>query len=1114
MIEPGATYWYVNRPADLDAAALPEYVAQGRWQSPTPDTHRAKLESMQAGASIALKSLCTRVSDLPFFTGDNAASVMTIHATGTVTAVDARAGVVEISWNLATGDREWFFWTGIPSLWPVTAGKQPMADRLLAFTFDGAAQDLQMFLGDPYWSPRFAPAPGFSWIPFYQEVATRLLVFQNDRRPIVEGLLNLSKTQPNLAYLATDQFITGESGPVDDVDPFTVMGTFSRGLTLPNRQAVAKAVGGLLGVKTPVMDDIDGVPLLNNMKSWFVNYARDRSVDDIPALWRAFAAGLAHADDPTPDTREELVTAYDEALQVSGVHWNLSVGLYWARPYEYIPLDAQSRAFLASRYRLSIPTDGDGYLRLRDELRILMREPGTSLTTFPEVSHAAWRTGRPAEVPRSMEGLAHWAMRLDESVDLNEIEHDFKRHAAQLAAQARDQAHAGDVTWPTSFKRALNATSTIDFRFKDTVIKAIANQPGEMLAALDLVWNAPVAGSLDALQDELRRLLGRVTPGNATALGALLLMADTPEVNAPYSATRTEKWYQITNFSGSGWTTSASARYQTLLDFLDAFRAKLSLPISRLEAQGMAWAATENEIPAMWSQPERAALEAWRRGGSEPPRAWLVRSKLSGWADWSAEGCVSLGAAHLNDAPPGADLKTVTKAVEAGFQHVDYTQRQALAREYHAFLSRMRPSDVVLAQVEDHVQLGRITGEATYVDGAEDRLRRAVIWLGGSPRSRLSAQLRGALDVQGTVVDLTEHLEELEELPLAPINPPPPPPPPPGRLVLPAVTPAVADSLHCDVEPLQEIVDLLADRKQVVLYGPPGTGKTYIALALAEHLVGAEDSSHRQLVQFHPSYSYEDFFEGFRPYETESGQASFQITPGPLRLIASAAKQSPTKPFVLIIDEMNRANLAKVFGELYFLLEYRDRSIQLQYSPTEAFQLPDNLFIIGTMNTADRSIALLDAAMRRRFSFVELHPEEPPVRDVLHRYLQRQGASGDRRAALLTALNAAIEDTDRDFKIGPSYLMRAEAQTNAGLERIWRHDILPLLEEHYYGRLTRAQVHERFGLASLHATLARAGSHELTPPTSPESAHDGRGAETIRSATDLNPDAYGGADET
>ena len=135
---------------------------------------------------------------------------------------------------------------------------------------------------------------------------------------------------------------------------------------------------------------------------------------------------------------------------------------------------------------------------------------------------------------------------------------------------------------------------------------------------------------------------------------------------------------------------------------------------------------------------------------------------------------------------------------------------------------------------------------------------------------------------------------------------------------------------------------------------------------------------------------------------------------------------------MLVIDEMNRANLAKVFGELYFLLEYRDRAIQLQYAPTEAFRLPENLFVIGTMNTADRSIALLDAAMRRRFAFVELHPDEPPVRDVLATSLAATGALATTAGRPAAALNAAIEDTDRDFKIGPSYLMRAERRPPAG----------------------------------------------------------------------------------
>jgi 5-methylcytosine-specific restriction enzyme B len=491
-------------------------------------------------------------------------------------------------------------------------------------------------------------------------------------------------------------------------------------------------------------------------------------------------------------------------------------------------------------------------------------------------------------------------------------------------------------------------------------------------------------------------------------------------------------------------------------------------------------------------------INEWQRQASKAgeQRAWLVRPRPGGTAlvdRWKQDGFVSLAASHLSGMPSGAEFAEVRAAVEEGYQHLDYAQRVALANEYYAFLSRMAGGDIVATVAGDQLSAGVVTGEPSYDQAAEGaRLRRPVAWQDTEPVpvDSLPAPLPAEVDQQGTVVDLTSALDVLSELlgtvPVETRELPAVEPTGAATVpVLPPATPGLATKLHMDQTWLQELIGLLQERQQVVLYGPPGTGKTYLAQEIARHI--AERDAVR-LVQFHPSYAYEDFFEGFRPVSADGGSVGFTLTAGPLRKVASDARLNPGEPYVLIVDEINRANLAKVFGELYFLLEYRGPSIALQYSPGESFTLPPNVFFIGTMNTADRSIALVDAAIRRRFAFVELHPDDPPVREVLARWLAASHKEGDERAGLLRALNNAIDEEDRDFKIGPSYLMRPHAETPSGLVRVWRYDLLPLLEEHYYGRLTRSQVQARFGLDTIRRRLAETMAGE-TPAgtTSPES---------------------------
>ena len=231
-------------------------------------------------------------------------------------------------------------------------------------------------------------------------------------------------------------------------------------------------------------------------------------------------------------------------------------------------------------------------------------------------------------------------------------------------------------------------------------------------------------------------------------------------------------------------------------------------------------------------------------------------------------------------------------------------------------------------------------------------------------------------------------------------------------------------------------------KKQVILSGSPGTGKTFIAEHLAKHLIGGSDGF-SELLQFHPTYSYEDFIQGIRP-QSQDGQLIYPLLPGSfLKFCKEAEYHQGT--CVLIIDEINRANLAQVFGELMYLLEYRDREIPL--AGGNRFRIPKNVRIIGTMNTADRSIANIDHALRRRFAFIELRPNY----DVLRSYHLKTGFAVEGLINILQQLNQAI--ADKNYEIGISFFLTDNLRED--IEDIWHMEIEPYLEEYFFNQLKK-----------------------------------------------------------
>jgi len=474
-------------------------------------------------------------------------------------------------------------------------------------------------------------------------------------------------------------------------------------------------------------------------------------------------------------------------------------------------------------------------------------------------------------------------------------------------------------------------------------------------------------------------------------------------------------------------------------------------------------------------------------------RAWLVRGSSVRGVDmiptWLEEGFVSLPASQLAPLELPAEPAEIRAAVDEGYAQVSYLKREEKVREVRSFLLTMKPDDLVMTTSNGIIHVGTITAEPEQIasDGGRSNLRRDVEWADVAiPFEELPAELSALLKSGGDVTDLTDVVDLV-----AALWPPDdtdegkdgdggttqPPAGGTKPVELRHLTAEEADALLVGAGWLDELVDLLNLRRQVILYGPPGTGKTYLALKTAEAIAQPENV---RMVQFHPAYSYEDFFEGYRPRRGEGGVVGFELKAGPFRRIVEDAREHPDQPYVLIIDEINRANLAKVFGELYFLLEYRDNAIELLNSEdgSKPFSLPKNVYIIGTMNTADRSIALVDAAMRRRFAFLSLHPDDAHVHGMLRTWLERRELD-TRPADLLDELNARIPDAD--FKIGPAYLMKpGEVDSDTGLERIWRTSILPQLEELHYG--DTVDVRKRYGLESLRKALPVAAQSEGEAP--------------------------------
>lgn len=260
----------------------------------------------------------------------------------------------------------------------------------------------------------------------------------------------------------------------------------------------------------------------------------------------------------------------------------------------------------------------------------------------------------------------------------------------------------------------------------------------------------------------------------------------------------------------------------------------------------------------------------------------------------------------------------------------------------------------------------------------------------------------------------------------------------------------LAKTTYLPIETLREIEALLIEKRQIIFYGPPGTGKTYVARMFSQYF--SQNIDNVETIQFHQYYSYEDFVEGIKPTISKAGGVEFSRQPGLFKKLVKKCIENPEKRFVLIIDEVNRGNISKIFGELIYLLEYRNEKISLTYSPDEKFYIPPNLYIIGTMNSADHSIAFVDYALRRRFYFIDFYPSH---NEILYNWFKDNNIEKNYATTILDMLNQINkkirEQPGKEYQIGHSYFMVKDLGHDK-LKMIIKYAIIPLIEQYYFGK--------------------------------------------------------------
>ena len=816
----------------------------------------------------------------------------------------------------------------------------------------------------------------FEWINFYSEFATKLLEFKNNRAELIADIQSAySAINMKLPKLEREDSII-------DIDPFSVFGLFNKGITNANRIAILESFATVFNIKSKVPNNFDGIPVLNNLKATYYGFKDDRQATDIDNLWGLYESAINLAEKDDAANREIFTKWYDTVHDQLGIRWNITMGLYWIRPYEFINLDSRNRWFIVDpdnmpvdfvnsvKKKLNKVPYAEEYLAIKDACLHALKDGNYEYKNYPELSYRAWIVSK----------------------QVNQEKAEVKGKKSSKAAFLR---------WFAPLIQALR-----DLGGSGTPAEARAK----------IIENEQLS------EDEINETRGK---NNVNKFENEVAFARNYLVNAGYIDKSVYGIWTLTEAGKSVDMTSEMAS--------DIFKNVLCSSPSK---QG-------KNIDALADEDVHTV------------RYWLYAPGEGScmWDEFYTSGIMAIGWGVIGDLST-FDSKDAMKIKMREVIDESLSYKNA-AHATWQFANEMKIGDIVFVKKGMHQIIGRgiVMSDYEYDNTRDDEYKniRQVDWTHNGewphPGQAVMKTLTDITSYTDYVEKLNSLFEDETEEDAEDVE----------KTYPPYTKEDFLSEVFMPEEEYDKLSGILRIKKNIILQGAPGVGKTFVAKRIAFSMMGVKDVERVMMVQFHQSYSYEDFIMGFRP-----STDGFELKRGAFYNFCKKAEIDGDNDYFFIIDEINRGNLSKIFGELFMLIENDKRgvSLQLLYSD-EKFSVPKNIYIIGMMNTADRSLAMLDYALRRRFAFFEIKPGF--TTDGFREYrTSLENEKFDKLIACVESLNNVISNDESlgdGFCIGHSYFCNLLPDTinDQVLSGIVEYELIPLLKEYWFDEPTKVK---------------------------------------------------------